>query len=247
MDAGARHLALASEASSVKLPFFILGCIIVVIAVLFALIKLPEIESKDDAAASGGIFSVLKHRHLRWAVAAQFFYVGAQVCVTSFFILYATKAASVDNNTAATYLGLGYGLAFMGGRFIGTFLMRFIKANRLLALYAALNILLCAVMILGHGMITIVAIIGIGFFNSIMFPTIFSLGIAELGSQAKYGSSLIIMAIAGGAVLPPVMAKISDLTNNIQNGYIVPLVCFVVVLIFGLKTYQVKKMTAHDA
>lgn len=247
MDAGARHLALVSEASTVKLPFFILGCIIVVIAVLFALIKLPEIESREDAVARGGIFSVLKHRHLRWAVAAQFFYVGAQVCVTSFFILYATKAASVDNNTAATYLGLGYGLAFMGGRFIGTFLMRYIRANKLLAVYAALNILLCAVMILGHGMITIVAIIGIGFFNSIMFPTIFSLGIADLGSQAKFGSSLIIMAIAGGAVLPPVMAKISDLTNNIQNGYIVPLVCFVVVLIFGMKTYQVKKITRHDA
>ncbi|MBV9986903.1 MAG: L-fucose:H+ symporter permease [Chitinophagaceae bacterium] len=242
MDATSKQLALASEASSVKTPFLVLGIIIIVIAVLFALIKLPEIHTEEEAATgSRGIFQVWSHRHLRWAVIAQFFYVGAQVCVTSFFILYATKAANVDSSTAATYLGLGYGLAFMSGRFIGTLLMRFIQPQRLLALYAVLNILLCAVMILGHGMITIYAIIGIGFFNSIMFPTIFSLGIAGLGSEAKFGSSLIIMAIAGGAILPPVMARISDATDNIQNGYIIPLICFVVVLAFGISGYKIKK------
>jgi FHS family L-fucose permease-like MFS transporter len=246
MDATARQLALASEASSVKTPFLVLGIIIVIIAVLFALIKLPEIHTEEETATSGGIFQVLAHSHLRWAVIAQFFYVGAQVCVTSFFIIYATKAANVDSSTAATYLGLGYGLAFMSGRFIGTFLMRYIQPQRLLALYAVLNILLCAVMILAHGMITIYAIIGIGFFNSIMFPTIFSLGITGLGGQAKFGSSLIIMAIAGGAILPPIMAKISDATDNIQNGYIIPLLCFVVVLWYGLSAYKIKT-TKHAA
>jgi FHS family L-fucose permease-like MFS transporter len=89
-------------------------------------------------------------------------------------------------------------------------------------------------------MVTIYAIIGIGFFNSIMFPTIFSLGITGLGGQAKFGSSLIIMAIAGGAILPPIMAKISDATDNIQNGYIIPLLCFVVVLWYGLSAYKIK-------
>ena len=239
MTAAAKKMALASEASSVKTPYFILGTIILVIAILFALIKLPEIQEEGEISAGKNIFHAFRHRHLRWAVASQFFYVGAQVCVFSFFILYAVKAAGIDKIKAADYLGWGCGVAFMIGRFFGTFLMRYIQPNKLLAFYSFMNILLCGVAIFSHGLIAVYAVIGIAFFMSIMFPTIFSLGIKGLGGDAKFGSSLIIMAIVGGAVLPPILGQISDVTGNIQNGYIVPLLCFVVPLIFGLKTHEV--------
>jgi FHS family L-fucose permease-like MFS transporter len=240
MTAVAKQVALASEAESVKTPYLVLGSIILVIAILFALIKLPEVQEEQHEASSGkNIFHALRHSHLRWAVAAQFFYVGAQVCVFSFFILYAVKAAGIDKIKAADYLGWGCGMAFMVGRFFGTFLMRFIKAEKLLALYSLINIGLCAVAIFCHGMIAVYAVIAIAFFMSIMFPTIFALGIKDLGPDAKFGSSLIIMSIVGGAILPVILGRISDVTDNIQNGYIVPMLCFVVTLIFGLKTHKV--------
>lgn len=245
MTAAARQVALASEASSVKTPYMILGSIILVIAILFALIKLPEITDDESHVAGKNIFHAFRHRHLRWAVAAQFFYVGAQVCVFSFFILYAVKAAGIDRVKAADYLGWGCGMAFMIGRFAGTFFMRFIKPAKLLALYAFLNTLLCAVAIFSHGLIAVYAVIGIAFFMSLMFPTIFSLGIKELGGDAKYGSSLIVMSIVGGAIMPPMMAQISDVTGNIQNGYIIPLLCFVVVFLFGWKGHKVIKNENH--
>jgi FHS family L-fucose permease-like MFS transporter len=242
MTEAARKIALASEAASVKTPYLILGSAILLIALLFAMVKLPEIHRQEEGETSHrGILHALGYRHLRWAVIAQFFYVGAQVCVFSFFILYAADAAGLDKIKAADYLGWGCGMAFMAGRFIGTFLMRFFRPQRMLAVYSAINILLCCVAISGSGMITICAVIAIAFFMSIMFPTIFSLGIAGLGADAKYGSSLIIMSIVGGAVLPPVMAQISDTMGTMQAGYVVPMVCFAVTLIFGLFTHRIKQ------
>ena len=187
--------------------------------------------------AKAGFFHAFRHKHLTQAVIAQFFYVGAQVCITSFLILFATKAASITEKEAAYYSSAA-GLAFMIGRFVGTFLMKFIQPPRLLAIYAILCILLCLVTIFGSGMITLYAVIGIAFFMSIMFPTIFALGIKDLGPDTKAGSSLIIMSIVGGAILPPLLGFIADQTDNIQYGYIVPMIGFVVVLFFGLKGYK---------
>jgi FHS family L-fucose permease-like MFS transporter len=246
MTEAARKIALASEAASVKTPYLILGSTILLIALLFAMVKLPEIHRQEEGETNNrSILHALAYRHLRWAVIAQFFYVGAQVCVFSFFILYAADAAGLDKIKAADYLGWGCGMAFMTGRFIGTFLMRFFRPQRMLAVYSAINILLCCVAISGSGMITICAVIAIAFFMSIMFPTIFSLGIAGLGADAKYGSSLIIMSIAGGAVLPPVMAQISDTMGTMQAGYVVPMICFAVTLIFGLFTHRIKQPLTH--
>lgn len=247
MTESARQLALASEASSVKTPYLILGSIILVIAVIFIFLKLPEIvEEEEKHDEKTGILHALRHRHLSWAVAAQFFYVGAQVCVFSFFILYATEAAGIDQQTAGDYAGYGMGLAFLLGRVIGTFLMKFIKAESLLVIYALINVVLCGIAITSGGTIALVSVIGIAFFMSIMFPTIFSLGIKDLGRDTKLGSSLIIMSIVGGAILPPVMGYISDVTHNIQIGYIVPLICFVVVLLFGLKGHKVIKSVNYE-
>jgi FHS family L-fucose permease-like MFS transporter len=244
MAASAQQLALASEASSVKTPYLILGLIITVIAVIFAFLKLPEIveeEDTDQKALGGNAFvRAFKHTHLNWAIAAQFFYVGAQVCVFSFFILYATEAAGIDRQTAAWYAGFGVGLAFMVGRFVGTFLMKFYKPSNLLALYSVVSILLCIVAMTVTGILAVYTVIGIAFFMSIMFPTIFSLGIKDLGSDTKFGSSLIIMSIVGGAILPPIMGYIADV-SNIQIGYIVPLVCFAVVFAFGAYGHRISK------
>lgn len=241
----ARKAALASEASSVKLPYFILGSAILLIALLFAVVKLPEIHAEEDQRPSRGIRHAWAYPHLRWAVLAQFFYVGAQVCVFSFFILYAVDAAGIDKVKAADYLGWGCGMAFMIGRFAGTFLMRFVKAPSMLAVYAAVNTVLCLVAMFGSGMLAIYAVVGIAFFMSIMFPTIFSLGIDGLGADAKYGSSLIIMSIVGGAILPPIMAQVSDMTGSMQTAYIVPLLCFIVVMVFGLSKYRIGKSFSH--
>jgi FHS family L-fucose permease-like MFS transporter len=242
MTATARKVALASEAHTVKTPYFILGCILLVVALFFALTKLPAIN-KHEKSESKTVFHALRHRHLSWAVAAQFFYVGAQVCILSFFSLYAMTAVGFDREKAGDFQGWGCGFAFMVGRFAGTFLMKYIRPVKLLSIYACINILLCAVVIFGHGMVTIYALIGIAFFMSIMFPTIFALGIKGLGSDTEFGSSLIIMSIAGGALLPLIFGRITDVTQNIQLAYVVPLTCFAIILYYGLKGHRVVTKT----
>jgi len=239
MASDARRIALASEASSVKTPYFILGSVLLVIAVVFAFTRLPKIHHKETGRKkSQNILHAFKHRHLTWSVVAQFFYVGAQVCVFSLFVLYATKSAGISEMKAADYLG-ACGITFLIGRFLGTFLMQYIKPNRLLAIYASVNTLLCIVAITAHGMITIYAVIGICFFMSVMFPTIFALGITDLGGDTEYGSSLLIMSIVGGAILPRLFGIISDSTGDIQMGYLVPLICFVIVAYFGWKGHKI--------
>jgi len=242
----ARKAALASEAHTVKLPYFVLGCILLVVAVFFAFTKLPKVN-QHEGSESKGVFHALRHRHLSWAVAAQFFYVGAQVCVLSFFILFAMTSVGLDKDRAGAFQGAA-GLAFMIGRFVGTFLMRFIQPPRLLAIYAFINLLLCTLVLFGHGMVTVYAIVAIAFFMSIMFPTIFALGIKDLGGDTEFGSSLLIMSIVGGAALPPVFGYITDRTN-IQFAYAVPMVCFAVILYYGIRGYRImsKTPTTHEA
>lgn len=237
MTEAAKKIALASEASSVKTPYAVLGFVLLVIAVLFAISHLPKILDTTEQSNSKHIFHAFRNKHLKWAVIAQFFYVGAQVSVLSLFILYATKSASLTEVQAADYLGIG-GIAFLIGRFSGTFFMKYIKPEKLLAIYAAINILLSIVAITASGLITVYAVIGICFFMSIMFPTIFSLGIKDLKGDTAYGSSLIIMSIAGGAILPRFFGFIADGSGNIQLGYIIPLICFVVVLFFGWRGHK---------
>ena len=235
-----REAYLLAETSTVKLPYIILGLAILVVFSVFFFAKLPDQKESDDSRETG-VFHALRHSHLSWAVAAQFFYVGAQVCVLSFIVLFATRAAGISEKNAANYSGAA-GLAFMLGRFIGTFFMRYITPPRLLAIYSVMCILLTLITIFASGIITLYAIIGIAFFMSIMFPTIFALGIHGLGDDTKSGSGLIIMSIVGGAALPPVLALIAVRTGNIQNGYVVPRICFGFILLFALKGYKVKNL-----
>ncbi|WP_127124700.1 L-fucose:H+ symporter permease [Pseudoflavitalea rhizosphaerae] len=240
MTEQARNAYLQSEADSVKMPYLILGLVILLVTALIFFTKMPDSKEEGNEDGSGNPLHAFRHRHLTWAVVAQFFYVGAQVCVSSFFIVIATKAANIKETVAANYLGLGYGLAFMGGRFAGTFLMRYIAPAKLLTIYSIINVLLSLIAIFAEGMITVYALIGIAFFMSIMFPTIFSLGIKDLGKDTKLGSSLIVMSIVGGALLPPVLGYIADITKNIQYGYSIPLICFIVVAYFGWKGHKIR-------
>lgn len=243
MEPAARQYALAAEAATVKTPYFILGSVILIIAVIFFFMKLPEIkEDENQQSKQAGVLSAFRHQHLSWAVAAQFFYVGAQVCVFSFFILYATKTAGISEMEAASYAGFGVGMAFMIGRFVGTFFMKYLEPVKLLAIYSAICVVLSILAMFSVGILSVYLVIGIAFFMSIMFPTIFSLGIKDLGSDTKFGSSLIIMSIVGGAILPPAFASIADAFANIQLGYIVPAICFVVITAFALKGYKVKSV-----
>lgn len=225
---------LTSEAASVKMPYMILGGFLLVIAILFMVLKFPEFKEEDQGETTGSIAGALKHKHLTWAVIAQLFYVGAQVCVTSFFVRMAISGGGVDEKTAGYYLGI-YGILFMVGRFLGTFIMKYLAPAKLLSIYAGMCILLSLVAVYADGKNVVLALGGLGFFMSIMFPTIFSLGIHDLKENTKPASSLIVMAIIGGAIFPVIMGYIIDNSNdNIQVGYWVPLVCFIVVLYYGL-------------
>jgi FHS family L-fucose permease-like MFS transporter len=239
MTEEAKKVALATEAYTVKTPYTILGIVLLVIAAVFYFIQLPDIRQKQENSQAS-IIATFRHKHLSWAVAAQFFYIGAQVTVFSLFILFCTQVAKITEIQAADYLSIG-GLAFLIGRFMGTFLMRYIKPQNLLAIYAVISALLCVVTIVSTGIITVYALIAICFFMSIMFPTIFSLGIKNLGPDTEMASSLIVMSIVGGAILPRFVGIISDATSNIQLGYSVPLICFLVVAYFGWKGNKVKQ------
>jgi MFS transporter, FHS family, L-fucose permease len=237
-----QHAYIVSEAASVKMPYLVLGLIILAVAVIFFFTKMPDVKEDANEGSDGASFGgALKSIRLRWGILAQFFYVGAQVCVGSFFIKMATTSAGIDEDSAAKFLGF-FGLAFMLGRFFGTFLMQYINPRKLLIIYTIINIALTIIAITSSGMLVVYSLIAIAFFMSIMFPTIFSMGIDGLGQNTKIGSSLIVMSIVGGALLPPVLGIISDLTGNIQNGYLVPLVCFVVILFFAFNAHKTAKI-----
>lgn len=233
---------LLQEAASVKMPYLVLGLVLLAVAIVFMFVKLPEIQGEstdEEKGKKSGLFAVLRHRHLAFAVIAQFFYIGAQVCVTSFFIRVAQQGAGLDEKSAGYILGVVYGLLFMGGRFVGTFLLRYIAAQRLLAIYAICCVVLAAVAIFCSGTVILYAMGGLGFFMSIMFPTIFSLGIVGLGDETKQASSWLVMSIVGGAVFPYIAGGIIDtFHDNTQMGYMVPFICYVVILWFALKGYK---------
>jgi FHS family L-fucose permease-like MFS transporter len=233
---------LASESASVKIPYLTLCGGLLVVAILFLFLHLPEVKSESKSVRLSQFGKALRHRHLRWAVLAQFAYVGAQVCVTSFFIRMAQQGGGLDEKTAGFYLATVYGVLFLAGRFSGTFFLKYVRQEKLLTIYAVACLALCLAAILGEGRYVVYCLGGLGFFMSIMFPTIFSLGIVDLGEDTKMGSSLLVMSIVGGAVFPYIMGSVIDLMGDrIQPGYMVPLVCYVVVLYFSMKGYKVRR------
>jgi len=240
----------AGEASnkfaSIALPYMLIGTLVLVVAIMFWRVTFPEIKEEstltDDQSSGASMKDLLKYPHFVMAVIAQFLYVAAQTGVNSFFINYVTEEIpSVTNQQAAQILGFGGMGLFWLGRFSGsTLFMRIIKPNRLLAFYALANVITMGLVVSALGWVSVIALFSTYFFMSVMFPTIFALGIKELGPLTKKGSSLLVMSIVGGALIPILMGHIADV-STMALGFIVPLICFVFILYYGLRGYKVRK------
>lgn len=240
MSVTARHAYYASESAAVQIPYLVIGSIVLVWAVLIAIVRFPAIANVRADQKSGGfdVGHLARDRIFVLSVVAQFFYVGAQIGMWSFLIRYAQATVpGTPEKTAATFLTLSLVL-FMLGRFTGTALMRFIAPERLLIIFGAINICLVAVSVLHPGQMGIDALVVTSFFMSVMFPTIFALGLRGLGDEdRKLGSSFLVMSIIGGAVLTAVMGAVSD-AAGIHRAMLVPMLCFAVVVIFALRAHQ---------
>jgi FHS family L-fucose permease-like MFS transporter len=240
---------LNHEASSVQIPFVVISIVVFLVAVMVWRTTFPVIheegagEANEEKRPLGDrIAELLKNKQLMSGVLAEFFYVGGQACVSSFFIRFSEKVAGLSEKTASTiYLPAAFA-GFMAGRFIGTLLMRYFNPVKLLVTYAVINIVLIISAVNLSGSAAVYTLMAVWFFMSIMFPTIFSLSIRDLTAKTKkLGSSLVIMGIVGGAIMPPIMGRISDMFN-IQVAYLVPGISFVAILWFALKNLKVKKV-----
>ena len=214
-----------------------IACAVVGLIFLFLKTPLPGlrlIESERDGAnAKTHHASMWSHKEFVTGVITLLFYVAAQVGVGAFFINLTVETwPNATSQNAAYYLSIAM-LAFMAGRFITTALMIKINAVKLLCIYAVINAILCAVILIGCNYISVIAAIGIFFFMSIMFPTIFAMGVKNLGSHTKMGSSYMIMAIVGGAILPYFMGRVSDAFGT-HYSYGLPLVCFLIVVAYSI-------------
>jgi MFS transporter, FHS family, L-fucose permease len=242
MEPAARQAYFATESSAVQTPYLIIGIVVVIWAVLIAMTRFPSSadHAPDTASGSSHIGRLLGNRNFLLAVIAQFFYVGAQVGVWSFLIRYCQGTLpGLPEKNAADFLTASL-VVFMLGRFAGTALMRYIAPVKLLAGFAAINILLAAIAVLLPGQVGIYALVATSFFMSVMFPTIFALGLGGLNDDdRKFGSSFLVMAIIGGAILTAVMGALSD-AAGIHRAMLVPLICFVVILGFALRSRKLQ-------
>jgi FHS family L-fucose permease-like MFS transporter len=232
---------ITSEANAVKIPYLVITAMFLLVALMIYLVRLPEIQPRENENAisdsRNALSSVFAHPHLIKGVIAQFFYVGAQVGIGSFVIRFAKHALpDTPEKTAAAFL-IAHQTGFMIGRFLGSWMMKRISAPKLLSAFGT-GALICVVIgIVASGLASVLAIVLVGFFNSIMFPTIFALSLKNLGPLTKRGSSLLVMAIIGGALIPAIMGRISD-ASNIQRAFIVPLICYLFVIYFAMRGYQ---------
>lgn len=238
--AGGWDAYVNAETELMKTPYAALAILLIVIAVIFIFSHLPRIADEESTAGKLINFGVLKRRHLRCGVVAQFFYNGGQTAINSLFLVYCCTYVGISESTATTFFGL-YMLAFLLGRWIGTLLMGHFRPHNMLTFYAVANIVLCAVVVACGGMTGLYAMIGISFFMSIMYPTQFSLAIRDLGQDTKSGSAFLVMAIVGNACLPQLTAYV--MTHNpawYYVAYAIPLLCFAVCAYYGWRGYRVR-------
>jgi MFS transporter, FHS family, L-fucose permease len=241
MTTTTRQAYYLSESAAVQTPYLVIGSLVVVWALLIAIMRFPMIASRTEVTLGSGSHArdLVHNSNFVLAVVAQFFYVGAQVGVWSFLIRYVQVALpGTPEKIAANFLTLSL-IVFMLGRFIGTALMRYITPARLLTVFAVINIVLVTIAMLAPGKAGVYALVVTSFFMSVMFPTIFALGLRGLNDDdRKLGSSFLVMAIIGGAVLTALMGAVSDLAG-IHRAMSVPILSFVVVLAFALNTRRV--------
>jgi FHS family L-fucose permease-like MFS transporter len=229
------------ETDSMKLPYLILALVLIAVAVMLIVVKLPKVgdEENDEVKEKLIDFSTLKRPHLRWGVIAQFFYNGGQTAINSLFLVYCCTYAGIDEETATTFFGL-YMLAFLVGRWVGTMIMARVEPTKMLTFYALANVILCIIIIVFGGHVGIYAMLAVSFFMSIIYPTQFSLALNDLGDQTKSGSAFLVMAIVGNACVPQFTAYIMHRNETFyQVAYIVPLICFAVCAYYG---YNYKRL-----
>ncbi|MDP4210108.1 MAG: sugar MFS transporter [Bacteroidota bacterium] len=237
--------------SSMILPYCVIGTVVLLVALLFLKVKLPEITEETEefnhnaASAADEAFHhkpLIKQRHFVFGVIAQFSYVAAQTGIFSYLINFVTDESQnphFDVAKGPIFLSIGFAL-FMIGRMSGSYFMRLFQPNKMLALYALLCCVLLPVVSANLGWISLICLYSTFFFMSIMFPTIFALGIKDLGPKTKKAASFIVMAIVGGAVFPPVMGLIAD-KFNMSIGFFAPIPFFLFILYYALKGSVIKK------
>jgi len=233
--------AAPGDTMALTKPYLLLGTCVLVVVVLFFFTKLPNIVETDELPATSGDGAVTKpmwaYKHFVLAVVAQFLYVAAQTGVFSFFINYVMELdSSISKVTASEFLAFGGMALFMVGRLSGSFIMSKFKPSRLLAFYALMCSIAMILVILQLGKVSLYALYTSFFFMSIMFPTIFALGVSKMGAYTKRASSFIVMGVAGGAFAPILMGYIGE--QSMAIGFIIPLVCFLYILFYGLKGYK---------
>jgi FHS family L-fucose permease-like MFS transporter len=230
----ALHAYRVQEAATVKLPYTVIGVALVLLAVLIGTFKLPKIETASYRPGEKVNDSIWKHPNLLLGAIGIFTYVGAEVSIGSFLVNYfgLPEIANLSAKTAAGFVSFYWGGA-MVGRFLGAGLLRRFRPGSLLALCATVAVILVAASMLLGGHTAMWTILAVGLFNSIMFPTIFSLGVAELGPLTGNGSGLLNMAIVGGAILPVIQGFIADQVG-LHHAFVLPVVCYLYILYYGL-------------
>jgi FHS family L-fucose permease-like MFS transporter len=242
----------SNDLENVKILYITIGIVIALLALAFSFVKVPKlqdphaiVEAEADAYAVPTDMNDIKHskklfqhRHFVWAAITQFFNVAAQAGTWAYFINYGHEKMGLPDEQASYYFGLSM-VMMMIGRFVGTALMRFIAPNKLLATFALANIGMCLIIAQSFGWPSFIALLMLNFFFSIMFPTIFSLGLKDLGPHTQQGSSFIVMGVVGGAVFPYFMGLIAN--KDVAQAYYLPILCYLVIFLFGAKLYKVKK------
>lgn len=221
------------ELNAVMGPYVGLAVVLVCLWLVIAFTGMPPgSDSGYSSSAKGGFTRLLQNRNYRWAVVAQFFYVGAQIGVWSFTIRYVTQELDVTESEASSYY-LAALFLFLGSRFLCTWLMTMVRPSRLLAVLATIAVVLSALVATSGGLLGCVALVTISACMSLMFPTIYGLGLVGLGSDTKLGGAGLIMAILGGAVLTGLQASVSDLFDSIRIAYLVPAACFALIAYYA--------------
>jgi FHS family L-fucose permease-like MFS transporter len=227
LKAGQEH---SEDLVAVRDLYIAIGVFITLLAVAFLFIKLPVIHQSQDHEDLLEVKPLIRQKHFIFAAVAQFFNVAAQGGTWAYFINYGHDVMGLSDEQAGYFFSLSI-MMVMIGRFAGTALMRFIAPYKLLMVVAGMNILMCVIVAMHFGWISFIALIMINFFFSIMFPTIFSLGLKNLGKHTQQASSFIVMGVVGGGIFPPLMGLIAN--HNVATAYYLPVICYLVIMLFG--------------
>jgi FHS family L-fucose permease-like MFS transporter len=231
-----------SETLRVVMPYVVIGCFAALWAVLIALTKFPAFlhEKEHEAEVSGDWRDLLHQRHFLMAVGAQFLYTGAQTCIWSYLIQYAREYAHATDKFAGLLLTLAL-IIFGIGRFGSTGLMQRFSPSSIMTAYGLTNAALLLLAIVYPSWTGLIAVLITSFFLSVMFPTIFAMGLKDLGPNTNIAGSFIVMAIVGGAVLTPLMGWISQTQHSIAKAYMVPLLCYCGIALYSFIGVRMKR------